>query len=650
MKAAVSANLNLLEVRRSDRVDSTHHPAMKAFLRLLPLFAVFATVTPSAFATAIFVLTAANELMVVNAENPREILSIKPITGLEAGENLLGIDVRPSNAQLYALSDHSRLLTIDPNSGESAVVATLAADPTDVTNPFTSLNGTAFAIDFNPLVDRIRVVSDTEQNLRINPNNGLVTTDTALAYAAGDMNEGQNPTVASIAYSNNFPGTTTTTLYGIDDATFQVVVQNPPNNGTLNSTAQFGAVNATHVGFDIAPDGHAFVGGRHDVPGFPVEYILATLDPATGLGDSLGVIGDGTLPVRDIAVGTSISFSARHYATNESVTPAIITVNREGFLNAATAIQYSTFTDSASAGSDYTTAAGTLVFAANETTKTFSVAIRHDDLPEDDELIGLLLTNPTGGAVAGPPALATLRINANDRPDTTGPLVEFIGLTGPSRGIDGAVVHFNEDMDPATVQNVDNYEFIAAGKRGRPEKQPITSAVYDPVERRVTLAVAAFEQTEFKKTALRIHGKPAKGSRGKGVSDVAGNLLDGDRNGRAGGDAVQLFKVFSNTTLTFKDRDGDRVTLELTGGGHLDGVLPRGGPTTQSTQFWIVDPISLVTTLSGSVQKSRVGDGIVVIAEIIGLDKKELLPITTNQALRINRLTFSNDATGLGLR
>jgi len=364
------------------------------------------------------------------------------------------------------------------------------------------------------------------------------------------------------------------------------------------------------------------------------------------LGDSLGVIGDGTIPVRDIAVGTSISFSARHYATNESNSPVTITVNREGFLNTSTAIQYSTFSDSASAGSDYTTAAGTLIFAANETTKTFQVAVRHDELPEDDELIGLLLTNPTGGAVAGPPALATLRINANGRLDATGPLVEFIGLTGPSRGIDGAVVHFNEDMDPATVQNVDNYQFIAAGGHGRPEKKPITSAVYDPVERRVTLTFAPFEQTDFKKTALRINGKPSKGSRPTGVSDVAGNLLDGDRNGKAGGDAVQLFKVFSSEAVTFKDRDGDRVTLEVTGGGHLDGVLPHGGPATQTTQFWIVDPISLQTTLSGSVQKSSRGDGIVVIAEIIGLDKKELTPLLTNRAIRVNTLTFSSDATG----
>ena len=114
------------------------------------------------------------------------------------------------------------------------------------------------------------------------------------------------------------------------------------------------------------------------------------------------------------------------------------------------------------------------------------------------------------------------------------------------------------------------------------------SAVYDPTLRMVTLKLnQGFMQTESKKLALRIR---ARGT--TGVKDAYGNLLDGNRDGKIGGDAVQLFKVFSGETLKFRDRDGDKVTLELTGGGHLDGVLPLGGPPDQQTQFWIVEPIS----------------------------------------------------------
>jgi hypothetical protein len=102
--------------------------------------------------------------------------------------------------------------------------------------------------------------------------------------------------------------------------------------------------------------------------------------------------------------------------------------------------------------------------------------------------------------------------------------------------------------------------------------------------------------------------------------------IDGDRNQRPGGNTVQFFKVFSGTTPRFVDRDGDRVSLELTGGGRLDGLVPLNGPPAQRAQFWILDPLASQSTLTGSVQKSAKGDGIAVIAEIIGLGKSEFSP------------------------
>jgi hypothetical protein len=54
-----------------------------------------------------------------------------------------------------------------------------------------SLNGSSFGFDFNPTVDRIRVQSDADQNLRLNPATGaLAATDTTLSFAVGDTNQG----------------------------------------------------------------------------------------------------------------------------------------------------------------------------------------------------------------------------------------------------------------------------------------------------------------------------------------------------------------------------------------------------------------------------------------------------------------------------
>jgi Domain of unknown function (DUF4394)/Calx-beta domain len=612
---------------------------------------------PSAWAVGIYGLTTDNRLLLIDSEVPARISSVRPIAGLDAGDNLVGIDVRPATGQLYALGRNATLYTINPVTAVATKVADLAADPADTTTPFyPGLTGTNFGIDFNPVVDRLRVVSNTDENLRIHPVTGLVNADVSLTYAAApDRNAGANPNVVDVAYTNNFSGATTTTLFGIDDTSLDIVTINPPNSGVLNSPAnpapRFGNILATHAGYDIAPDGTGYVVGVH-----PTEFILAVADPATGAADSRGPIGDGTIPIRDIAVAPTISFSAPVFATSEAGGSATITVKREGFVNVPASVDFTTHSETASAASDYTTTSGVLNFpskpvatpADTRDTLTFQVPIINDVFPEEDEFLDLILTGISSGqGIVGFPDTAALRINANDRTDRVGPRVEFVGLTGPSRGITGVVIHFSEDMDPVTVVNLANYRFSAIRQNLVGELKPFTAAVYDPVDRKVTLSLAPFVQTGFRRLGLRI-----KGGTG-GVTDLAGNLLDGDRDGRRGGDALQIFGVFSGTTLQFRDRDGDLVNLSITGldpapgkTTRLDGVLPIGGPETQLTQFWILDPVALVSTVNGSVVSGANGDGLVVLAEIIGLDKKELLPIVTNPAFRFRRLTFSPNATG----
>lgn len=617
---------------------------MKTSLRALALTLFCWQLAASAHAVSVYVLTTDNRLMVVDGTVPQNVLSVRAITGLDSGDTAVGIDVRPANGVLYAITDGSRLYTIAPDTGVATKIGDISI----------GLNGSNFGMDFNPQADRLRVVSNTGQNLRIDPANGTATMDTTLAYGPPpEPHSGVTPNVSDVAYTNNAAGVGSTSLFGIDDSTFKVVQIVPPNAGMLTSIVSFGALNATHVGFDIAPDGTGFVGGKHTVPGTPVEYILATLNPVTGEGDSRGPIGDGTIPVADIAVAPTVEFSAPLYAISEDGGMATVTIVRQGFINTTLSVQYATFSDSASAASDYLTAAGTVSFAASQVSATVQIPIVNDAFPEDDEFVGLYLTNLNGPGFLGANTVASLRINANDRADRVGPLVEFIGLTGPSRGISGAVVHFNEDLEPDSASDVDNYKLTVVTRAGKVRPMSFDSAVYDPVNRKVTLGLTPFEQTKFVKMGLRINGRAASGNRPAGVQDLAGNRLDGNRDARPGGDAVQIFKVFSGTTLKYKDRDGDRVTLELTGLGpdtQLDGVMPIGGPATQTTQFWILDPIALQTSLKGTVKPGLRGDGITVISEIIGLDKKEFAPISTNSAFRINQLTFSTNATGLGVR
>ena len=107
------------------------------------------------------------------------------------GEDVLGIDVRPANGKLYGLTSTGRILVIDPASGGTQLVSTSTAVP----------SGSAFGVDFNPVVDRLRVVSSTGQNLRINVDTGAATVDTALSFASGDANSGTPSVRASTGSS-----------------------------------------------------------------------------------------------------------------------------------------------------------------------------------------------------------------------------------------------------------------------------------------------------------------------------------------------------------------------------------------------------------------------------------------------------------------
>ncbi len=253
---------------------------------LLPLLAA-----PAA-AQTLLGLTADNRLLPLRAGTPVLAGPAMLITGLASGENLLAIDFRPANGRLYALSDQSRLYTVDPWNGTATAVGA----------PFTpALAGTEFGFDFNPTVDRIRVVSDAGQNLRLHPDTGVVVaTDLPIAYAAQDPGAGQTAMLAGSGYTNSVAGATSTTLYGIDAARNVLVTQVPPNNGVLNTVGALGRDVTTLAGFDIVPGGAAWA-ALHSGNG-PTQ--LFTVDLATGATTWQGTLAAavGTSRLRGLAI------------------------------------------------------------------------------------------------------------------------------------------------------------------------------------------------------------------------------------------------------------------------------------------------------------------------------------------------------------
>ena len=200
----------------------------------------------------VYAVNDAAELIKFNAGQPRRILERKPLQGLADGDKLLGIDFRVARGVLFALSASGKVYTIDTRSGSLTQVGTQAL----------VLPPGRWEIDFNPVADRIRVVSDNGSNLRLHPETGAVAaTDPALAYAAGDVAAGKSPQVAAAAYTYNKSNDKLTTNYAIDLKLGTLVSQgskegvNPavsPNTGRLFTVGALGVGRIDSAAFDIA--------------------------------------------------------------------------------------------------------------------------------------------------------------------------------------------------------------------------------------------------------------------------------------------------------------------------------------------------------------------------------------------------------------
>lgn len=204
--------------------------------------ALLAAISTDASAATIFGVDENNMLVTFDSSSPQTFLSSIQITG--ASSSFEALDFRPLNNVLYGLTANRVVHTINTLTG----VATAVSGPL-------ALEGSVFGFDFNPTIDRVRIVSNTENNYVFNPNDGSLTSATGLAYAAGDVNAGQNPGVAAAAYTTSTFGAagTTTQLYVLDTDRDVIARQNN-NGGVLNTVGSTGVNLGSRTSFDIAGD------------------------------------------------------------------------------------------------------------------------------------------------------------------------------------------------------------------------------------------------------------------------------------------------------------------------------------------------------------------------------------------------------------
>lgn len=193
-------------------------------------------------------LTSDQRLVCFDEFNPGNAYTLGTVNGLTTDTNLVGVDFRPATGfnadgtndggDLYGLGNAGGVYVIDLRTGQATLRSRLNV----------ALSGTSFGVDFNPVVDRLRIVSDNGQNLRANVDTGATIVDGTLNYTAGTTATG----ITGAAYTNNDADpNTATSLYTIDSSLDQVNLQAPPNAGTQNPTGKLTVDTTPNVGFDI---------------------------------------------------------------------------------------------------------------------------------------------------------------------------------------------------------------------------------------------------------------------------------------------------------------------------------------------------------------------------------------------------------------
>jgi Domain of unknown function (DUF4394) len=214
-----------------------------------PMAAGSAAAAPGSSQTGVALTANGSFLRFVDGQ-PGAARGLGQVQGLDGDRRLVGIDYRVQDGRLYGVGNAGGVYTIRPRVGDVRA--------TKVSQLTVPLDGSQFGVDFNPAANRLRVISDTGQNLRHNiddPTAPLTTTvDGALTYPATPTQPAITATgVTAAAYTNNdLNPDTATTLFDIDTMLDQVVIQSPANAGLVQPTGKLGMDVGPVAGFDIS--------------------------------------------------------------------------------------------------------------------------------------------------------------------------------------------------------------------------------------------------------------------------------------------------------------------------------------------------------------------------------------------------------------
>ncbi len=385
------------------------------------------------------------------------------------------------------------------------------------------------------------------------------------------------------------------TVLRAGDTTTAVTVGFATSDGTAIAGADYTATNGI-LSFAAGQLTNAFrVSVLNDLLAETNETFTVALSNPTG-GAILGVTSNAVVTIMDSSVAR-LQFSPATYSAIEGNTNVTITVARTGATNAAVTVDFATANGTATAGSDYTATNGTLAFAEGQLTNTFTLTLLDDSVPESNETVNLLLSNPSTGAALGDPSSAVLTILDNEP----------------------ASIQFGTNFFRATEH--DQRAIITVVRVGS-----TTNAVSVDYG---TSAGTASAGTDYFDTSGTLNFAPGDGSKSFSITLVDDRLPEGNETvelsldnvtgGASLGEPTNAVLTILNDdgqVASFLDEDGDSVTIALTGLGAMNLTLANRdtGPL-DAIELSGTDPSS---ALKITVKQASGGDGLLTVGQIAG--------------------------------
>lgn len=299
-------------------------------------------------------------------------------------------------------------LPVTVDYATSDVTATAGIDYTATSGQLTILSGqTSGTISVPLTTDSLAEPNETLTLTLSNPSSGTtigdgsasgtITNDDGLppSLSVNDPSATEADAPGTIPFTVSLPGPAT------QDTTFSYL--------TVAGTAAAGADFASSTGTATITAGSTSTNVVVTVVGDDLDEADETLSLSISNPINASIAdSSGTGTIVDDDAAPTLQSDTPSAAETDTTTALTFTVTLSAASGRTVTVDYATSNGTATAGSDYTAASGTLVFDAGDTTKTVDVTVTGDELDEPNETLTLTLTGAQNATISQATATGTI--------------------------------------------------------------------------------------------------------------------------------------------------------------------------------------------------------------------------------------------------